>query len=162
VQGHTIAIGGNTALDPFRKPAINLQREGSLAFRDDSSSPLVACGPRTQRSSPQSSWPNPGREWSDNQAANNRLVVARFGRSRVISQKDFCSVGLRQSQRIIGGDTSDSSKHVFISYYDHGDLVTIPAIWCDVAMGLLTRSEWQRFNAVLTAWAEGKLGVATS
>ena len=24
-----MAIGGNTALDPFRKPAINLQREGS-------------------------------------------------------------------------------------------------------------------------------------
>jgi hypothetical protein len=44
VQGHTIAIGGNTALDPFRKPAINLQREGSLAFRDGSSSPLLACG----------------------------------------------------------------------------------------------------------------------
>jgi hypothetical protein len=38
-----MAIGGNTALDPFRKRAINLQREGSLAFRDGSSSPLVAC-----------------------------------------------------------------------------------------------------------------------
>ena len=92
----------------------------------------------------------------------DRLVVARFGKSRIISQKDFCSVGLRQSQRIIGGDSNDSSKHVFISYYDQGDLVTIPAIWCDLAMGLLTRSEWQRFNAVLTAWADGKLGVATS
>src|SRR5271165_1278863 len=53
-----MAIGGNTALDPFRAPAINLQREGSLAFRD------------------RSAWPIGGPTWSDNHAANTRSPSA--------------------------------------------------------------------------------------
>jgi len=44
-----MAIGGNTALDPFRKPATNLQREGSLAFRDRSSSLADPLGGQKRR-----------------------------------------------------------------------------------------------------------------
>jgi hypothetical protein len=87
---------------------------------------------------------------------DDHLVIARVGRSRIIKRKDFCSVGLQQSQRVVGGDSNDSTRHVFISYYDCGSLITVPAIWCDRWMGLLTQPEWQRFNAVLTAWAKGE------
>jgi hypothetical protein len=84
------------------------------------------------------------------------LIIAQLGKSRTVTRKDFCSVGLRQSQRIVGGDSNSSYKHVLISYYDSGSLITVPAIWCDRSMGLLTQPEWQRFDKVLTAWARGE------
>jgi hypothetical protein len=87
---------------------------------------------------------------------DDHLVIAQVARSRTVGRKDFCSVGLEQAQRVIGGESNSSNKHVFISYYDSGSLITVPAIWCDRSMGLLTQPEWQRFNAVLTMWAKGE------
>jgi hypothetical protein len=84
------------------------------------------------------------------------LVIAQLGKSRTVTRKDFCSVRLQQSQRMVGGDSNSSYKHVLISYYDSGSLITVPAVWCDRSMGLLTQPEWQRFNEVLTTWAKGE------
>jgi hypothetical protein len=86
----------------------------------------------------------------------DHLVIAQIGKSRTVTRKDFCSVGLQQSQRIVGGESNSSNKHVFISYYDSGSLITVPAIWCDRSIGLLTEPEWRRFNTVLSTWAKGE------
>jgi hypothetical protein len=68
-----MAIGGNTALDPFRKPAINLQREGSLAFRDRSSSPSPALqGQKLHSDHHQRARPKPAAASLDSYAANTR------------------------------------------------------------------------------------------
>jgi len=62
-----MATGGNTALDPSRQ-SDQLRREGSLAYRDGTSSPLTHTP--SDSTAAQTSSPKPSHQWSASHATN--------------------------------------------------------------------------------------------
>jgi len=80
------------------------------------------------------------------------IVVRRFGHKLCIDRKEFCESLFTHSERVIGGQSPTSSRHLSFVISQNGTEKTINAMWCDALLGRLSATEVALAGTELDTW----------
>jgi hypothetical protein len=94
---------------------------------------------------------------------NDNIFVRRFWGATEVDRKHYLGYTFRRAERVIGGDSNSSGRHLFISHrLDSGSIAVTPAFWCDQLCGLLSVQEQASFRAALDLWHSEQSAVPAS
>jgi hypothetical protein len=85
---------------------------------------------------------------------DGEILVRQFGHGLRLDRKHVQEPILVRSQRVIGGESSSTSRHLRLIVSIDGVERDLPAIWCDSLLGRLTAREAEVAESKIRQWMD--------